>query len=79
MSKIVETIEHGGYRSVRVLEIERVNVPDVAKWLGGCPYLNPAATHQAEGIAGTLCSAAASHHTAKPARVNQGWITWEVS
>lgn len=78
MSKIVETIHHGGYRSSRTLHIHPVNVADIAKWLGGCPYLSPFATFEAEGIAGRLCSIAASVGGGKGS-LDRGWVHWEVS
>ena len=77
MSKIVETINHGGYRNTRTLHIHPVNVADIAKWLGGCPYLSPFATFEAEGIAGKLCSIAAS--VAHKGSLDRGWVHWEVS
>lgn len=77
MSKIVETIHHGNFRSERVMYIHPVNVADIAKWLEDCPYkIVPGAS--IEGIAGRLCSIAASVNGGKGS-IDRGWVEWKVN
>ena len=69
MSKIVETIHHGGYRNVRTVELDPSHTVELVDMLNECLYVQ---THIVTWVR-TLQMALESGGS-----YSRGWVTWEV-
>lgn len=66
----METITHGGYRAVRVVELADTSAGEISRLLSGCSYL--ASGHGPRLVAGVRMALESGGSYA------YGWVDWEL-